>query len=244
MRNLTLITILLIATTATAQTRRRVATPPPPQPSMNISDSFTTGDRGWQPIFFDYSPLSADMNLDASIRPLPPEIGTGLGYRVTGSNRSDDLFMLLAKKLTVADGIVPNQRYGVAFRIVVASNAGSGCGGIGGAPGESVMLKAGASGTEPRIALDVGNHWRINLDVGNQIKGGRDMSAVTSIANGSPICSGSAPFVTLVRDHQHPTVVTASPSGYLWLLVGTDSGFEGITTLYYQSIDAVLAPSP
>jgi hypothetical protein len=242
MRKLTLTILLLVATTLSAQTRRRVATPPPPtRAQIVITDSFNTGDHGWQPLFFDYAPITFDMNLNAALRPLPPELGVaGVGYMVSGNNHSDDLFMLLTKKLTA----LPNQRYSVVFRIVVASNAGSGCGGIGGSPGESVTLKAGASGTEPRVDLDSGGHWRINLDVGGQIHGGHDMSVVSSIANGTSDCRGVAPYVTLVRDHQHPNVVTTSATGDLWLLVGTDSGFEGITTLYYESIDVVLTPVP
>jgi hypothetical protein len=37
-------------------------------------------------------------------------------------------------------------------------------------------------------------------------------------------------------------LVNANSRGELWLLVGTDSGFEGLTALYYQRIDVTLAP--
>jgi hypothetical protein len=33
-----------------------------------------------------------------------------------------------------------------------------------------------------------------------------------------------------------PVMVTANSKGELWLMMGTDSGFEGTTTLYYRSI--------
>jgi hypothetical protein len=36
--------------------------------------------------------------------------------------------------------------------------------------------------------------------------------------------------------------VRANPDGTFWLLVGTDSGFEGTTTLYYQRIGVTLTP--
>jgi hypothetical protein len=39
-------------------------------------------------------------------------------------------------------------------------------------------------------------------------------------------------------------LVNANASGELWLLVGTDSGFEGTTALYYQRIDVRLVPVP
>ncbi len=34
--------------------------------------------------------------------------------------------------------------------------------------------------------------------------------------------------------------VTADENGVLWFIVGTDSGFEGLTTLYYDTITVVL----
>jgi hypothetical protein len=252
MRKLLTFSLVLLAVLAddacAAGLRRRVAAPavrPANAATLLIDDDFRSGDHAWQPLFFDYSPRSSGMDLDARIAPLPAELGiAGTGMRVNGNNHSDDLFMLLLKKLTAANGVVPNQRYMISYRIAFASNAGSGCGGIGGSPGESVTLKAGASGVEPRIALDLIGQYRINLDVGGQLHGGRDMSTVSSIANGSALCSGNAPYVTLTRSHAHPDVVTASTNGELWLLVGTDSGYEGITTLYYESISATLTPVP
>jgi hypothetical protein len=34
--------------------------------------------------------------------------------------------------------------------------------------------------------------------------------------------------------------VTADEDGVLWFIAGTDSGFEGLTTLYYDTITVVL----
>jgi hypothetical protein len=48
--------------------------------------------------------------------------------------------------------------------------------------------------------------------------------------------------MTIERAHVHPNAVTANQFGELWLLIGTDSGFEGITSLYYQSISVTLRP--
>jgi hypothetical protein len=36
--------------------------------------------------------------------------------------------------------------------------------------------------------------------------------------------------------------VTADETGAIWFIVGTDSGFEGLTTLYYDAISITLAP--
>ena len=34
--------------------------------------------------------------------------------------------------------------------------------------------------------------------------------------------------------------VSADSNGVVWFIVGTDSGFEGLTTLYYDTISVVL----
>ena len=39
---------------------------------------------------------------------------------------------------------------------------------------------------------------------------------------------------------QTPFSAKANDKGELWLIVGTDSGFEGLTTLYYTQIKASL----
>jgi hypothetical protein len=35
--------------------------------------------------------------------------------------------------------------------------------------------------------------------------------------------------------------LTVDENGVLWFIVGTDSGFAGLTTLYYDTITVVLA---
>jgi hypothetical protein len=186
------------------------------------------------------------MELDSGLRALPSELAVpGTGFMITGHNRSDDLFMFLTKKLTRLDGVKADQEYLATFRIVFASNAGNNCGGIGGSPGDSVMLKAGATGAEPRVIVTqegIAGHYRLTADKGNQSTDGRDATNVSTIANGTANCYDAAPYVSLDRTRLHKSVVTASSDGEIWLLVGTDSGFEGKTTLYYQAIEVVLEP--
>lgn len=125
----------------------------------------------------------------------------------------------------------------------------SGCAGVGGAPGESVFLKAGASPAEPLALLGppssdprVSPNLGMNVDKSNQSQGGIAASVTGNIANGQPCDLGLRPFVSLQRTHQHTSLVNASSRGELWLLVGTDSGFEALTALYYQRIDVSLVP--
>jgi len=211
---------------------------------VEIRDDFRFGDRGWVAGFADYSTLTTNMELDSGIRPLPQELGiSGTGFMIAGNNHSDDLFMFLKKKLTAADGIRPRQRYLIAYVITMASNASANpsCTGIGGHPGLSVFLKAGGSAVEPLAEVTDTKEVRMNVDKGNQATGGPAATVAGNIGNDSPLCSNT-PYRTIVRTHVHSYEVGSTPFGELWLLVGTDSGFEGKTVLYYQSINATLTP--
>jgi hypothetical protein len=133
------------------------------------------------------------------------------------------------------------------FTIGLASNAPSGAVGIGGAPGESVYLKAGASPVEPEVYLDSDtDYYLMNVDKGSGNSGNGEAASVTGhIANGLPaeeVDPQNPPYVSLTRRHEHHWTVNASPDGEIWLLVGTDSGFEGLTAIYYQSIAVTLIP--
>lgn len=216
--------------------------------SVRLEIDFRQGAQGWEAGFAEYSPEMGDMMLEVEIRALPSELGiNGTGYYLQGMNRSDDLFMFLKRRLGTDDGVVPGQEYRVALTIIFASNAPSGAVGIGGAPGESVFLKAGASPMEPDAYLDSETgYYLINVDKGSGNSGnGTAASVVGDIANGlsaEEVDLENPPYVSLMRQHEHQYTVNASANGELWLLVGTDSGFEGLTGIYYQSIAVNLIP--
>ena len=71
---------------------------------------------------------------------------------ISGVNRSDDLFMFYKGQV---GGLQGGTTYQVSFQVEFATIAPSGCIGVGGAPGENVYIKAGATteranGIEPR----------------------------------------------------------------------------------------------
>ncbi|MFO7995905.1 MAG: hypothetical protein R6U93_01960 [Dehalococcoidia bacterium] len=218
---------------------------------VHLEFDFCQGAQGWQAGFAEYSPEMEDMmQLEAGIRPLPSELETGCtGYYLQGMNRPDDLFMFLKRGLGPDDGIVPGQEYRLTFTIVFASNAPSGAVGIGGPPGEAVFLKAGAAAIEPEAYLDPNiDCYVMNVDKGGlgATGEGEAGSIVGHIANGlsaEEVDMENPSYVSLVRQHEHTFTVTAGPDGELWLLVGTDSGFEGLTGIYYQSIEVTLKPA-
>jgi len=212
-----------------------------PEGIIELAFTFETGPEDWRGAFADYpSGREQDFRLAFEHRALPAEAGPpSSGLYLAGDNRSDDLFMFLTREVT---GLRPNAPYAVTFELVLASNAGTGCAGIGGAPGESVFLKVGASRTEPRVLPDADGSLRLDVDKGSQANGGANAQVIGNIANGLSQCP-DAPFRLINRSNTGtPFLMTSNEQGALWLLVGTDSGFEGTTTLYYDSISVVLEP--
>jgi hypothetical protein len=219
-----------------------------PSTAPKIAFDFRNGAQGWEAGFADYPPgEEQSYKLESGVRALPAGIEPkGTGYYIAGNNHSDDLFMFLKRKLGAADGVQPNTAYRLKFKIVFASNAPSGCLGIGGAPGEGVTLKAGGSDVEPK-PVEQDKIYRMNVKKGEQTTGGPAGEVAGDIANGRPCeqAPGSdQPYVSLTKEHTGEITVKSSGQGDLWPLAGTDSGFEGLTALYYRQIDVELIKGP
>jgi hypothetical protein len=137
--------------------------------------------------------------------------------------------MFMKKKVT---GLKPNQKYKVDFEVNFASNAPSNRPGVGGAPGEGVLLGVGFSVTEPKKVVE-GNYYRMNISKISQSQDGDDMVVIGNIANGTD----TAQYKMLKKTGSFTGKTDAK--GEVWVIVGTDSGFEWITTLYYTSVKAV-----
>lgn len=204
--------------------------------------TFAEGAAGWTSLFADY-PTDADttadgMGLTFARRPLPDEVPQGHGLFLSGRNTSDDLFMGLRRRLT---DLSPNTTYALTVDATLASAAPSNCVGIGGPPGEAVWVKAGATAARPDRVVDDNGWFRLSVDKGGQSQGGEQARALGTIANGVETCSDT-PFRLITRTMDEPLSVTADEAGALWLLVGTDSGFEGRTRLYYDTLRVTLDP--
>ena len=79
------------------------------------------------------------------------------------------------------------------------------------------------------------------MDKSNQAASGENAMVIGDVANGTDNCSVGAPYRMISRDNQDtPFTITTGDDGTLWLLVGTDSGFEGKTALYYDTIRVTL----
>ena len=126
------------------------------------------------------------------------------------------------------------------FDIELASNTPAGLVGIGGSPGENVYVKAGAVDVEPEIVPDDIDWLRMNIDKGNQASEGTDMINLGTIANPNidlGTFTGEEYAMMNLDNQDRPFHVTSDEDGSIWVIIGSDSGFEGATTIYYDSMD-------
>lgn len=206
-----------------------------------VEYSWENGLEQWVVGYADYpAGLTTEDSLDLyaisyGYRDLPAEIQPSKkGMLTAGANRSDDLFMYL---YTSVENLKPNQTYAVQISYTLASNAPTNAVGIGGAPGESVFLKAGATGKQPTLKVEEG-WYRMTTDKGNQSVGGTEM-IVTGNAGVADEMQG---YQLITRETPAPVIATTDKSGNLWIILGSDSGYEGYTALYYTSCTIKVTP--
>lgn len=208
---------------------------------MLLTFDFSGSAQGFVAGFADYPPAQASIYLlQSGHLPLPPAVDVSRqGLFISGVNRSDDLFMFYKGRI---EGLTPNTQYRAGFELEFATNAPSGCSGVGGAPGESVFMKAGVTPVEPAGVLAGDGHLRMNIDKGNQANGGADMLVVGNAANSMP-CEGVPRYELKTLSSAGAVIVAqADELGGLWLLFGSDSGFESLTALWYTRVDVSLTP--
>ncbi len=207
---------------------------------FSFNFNFADGPQGWSHGFSDY-PVGEEgfYKLKADYRPMPASYfgGAGSGLFMSGNNHNGDLFMYLRRKI---DGLEPGRDYLVSFNLHFVTNAPRGCMGAGGAPGESVYVKVGACPQEPKPVPKDGQ-YRLSADKGEQATDGRYALVIGNVAAAHSDCSGNGPYVSSAIGG-HKKVVSASEAGELWLFFGTDSGYEGTTSLYYTRLRATLTP--
>lgn len=207
-----------------------------PGTSVDVTFDFHGGMEGWQGDFADY-PVGEESFYELSVEhgTLPAPLNQSEGsIRQSGNNHSDDLFMYVSRKLT---GLAPGRSYRGTVTVRFATDAPENSVGVGGSPGKSVYVKAGFSAVEPTRRVDELNHYRLNLDKGNQAQGGADVITIGDFANGT---AEEWEFRLKTLATTTPLNVSANDAGELWVVVGTDSGFESTTTIFYDLIQVQL----
>jgi hypothetical protein len=203
-----------------------------PLQTPQIASTFTTSVDGWSGGYADYTAATEPSDVVWEMRALPAPL-SGNAYYTGGTNRSDDLFIYSKKKYS---GYLPSKQYKLSFEIAIATNQSSGCFGVGGSPGESVYVVAGAAPTEPKTVLTAGE-YTVNLDRGNQATPGNASQVLGNVANSVQNC-GAQVYQTKIVKSAAPLMVHSDAHGDIWVFFGIDSGFEAKSTVFYKSFKA------
>ena len=206
------------------------------QPGANLYQyNFAQGAQNWQVGYSDYPVEDAEIyELRHGIKPLPAGF-SGQGLMVSGHNRSDDLFMFIKRRVT---GLTPSTRYKASLKLTFLSNIGEGCFGIGGSPGESVFIKFGYAEQEPKQA-----GYYLNVAKGYQSEDGTHAKVIGNFAAKDANCNASVyKSKTITTSAEQSLEFTTNADGSIWFFIGSDSGFEGLTTIYYRSVELKLTP--
>ncbi|MBS6560867.1 MAG: hypothetical protein KH355_11395 [Clostridiales bacterium] len=200
----------------------------------SLQFDFTKNDSGFTPIFADYPNSEGveefyEFHHEYGEVPIP---GAGKGIFISGNNHSDDLFMGYVKML---EGFVPSKTYHFTVSFKLATNVESGLVGVGGSPGEGVAVKCGITSTEPMSTLvenGTFEYYRMNIDTGSQGNSGKDMVIVGDMAKTKNSRPGEYEF----KEFHAEFDVTSNIRGEVFLIIGTDSGFEATTSYYLDDI--------
>jgi hypothetical protein len=211
-----------------------------------LAFDFTAGADGFTADFADYSPGQETSPVGilfvSEHRRLPAPLDNRFGLLVAGTNRSDDLFMFIWREVS---GLVPGQNNRVETEVTIATNVPAGCAGVGGQPGESVAIKAGASPVLPAKAVNASGNVRVNFekDQGPLPVGGNQVFTIGDFTGGNGTCTtGTYALKTLHSPADRRPILTADAGGRLWLVIGTDSGYEARTEIYYLDGTATFTP--
>lgn len=199
--------------------------------NISFEFDFNSGYEGWEGGFADY-PVDNQMELEHDWRELPEPLDIQKSLFITGDNQSDDLFMFFKKKFI---GLQPNTSYSISFDIEFASKYPTNAIGAGGSPGEAVVMKVGASQIEPLPlkSLKLGYlGYVMNIDKGGNSCEGKDMVVIGHIG----VNDDTENYHLISNKSSNPFIVTSNSKGEIWAIVGTDSGFEGTTSIFYNRI--------
>ncbi len=205
-----------------------------PKDKKEWTFNFNNDQEGFEVIFADYHDDGNDLQtyeMTHGHALIPVGTSTSQGLFISAQNRSDDLFVGYFKKLS---GLKSSLTYKVKISFKLATQEDSGSIGVGGSPAESVYVKAGAVNQKPEIKLDDQQVFRLNIDKGNQSEGSLTVPVVTNMAKPEGSASG---FV--FKELSVEVEISTSSDGSLYILIGTDSAFEGLTRYYLDDIKVV-----
>jgi hypothetical protein len=198
--------------------------------------NFAESSNEWIPGFSDF-PVGDSTSYQLKSAYTADPLTGQKALMITGNNISDDLFMFYKRRLK---GFRPNTEYILTFEVELLTDLKAA---LTGSADESVYLKVGATAHEPKSLIDEGKYV-MNIDKGNYSLGGRDMVMIGDVAASS---TSTSDYTLISRSNTEtystPCIVRTNSDGELWLIMGTDSGYQGVTTLYYTKVSIVFSAS-
>ncbi|WDV45938.1 hypothetical protein PV797_21030 [Clostridiaceae bacterium M8S5] len=203
--------------------------------TQTIEYNFNNDLQGFQAGFADL-PAEKDVydfyELDYDYKKIPVANNESMGAYLAGNNHSDDLFMYITKNIAEDIELKPNTEYEIELSFKIATNEAESMMGVGGAPGESVFVKGGVVGKKPCPIVDDSNYYRMNIDKGNQSVGGSELPLLGNIAKDN----GSLDRSYAYKNFSTKCKVKTDSKGNAYIVIGLDSGYEGITKVYFDDI--------
>jgi hypothetical protein len=194
---------------------------------------FNDGENGWKHGFSQYSITgdSAEAELKYAYADKPPSLPEGKSLMLSGKS-SSELFMFIKKELT---DLRPETDYTITLNVEVASSAASQS---NNPVSPSVFLKVGAVSYEPQT-FKTADKVLINVDKGAEDEDGSEMLNIGNIIGAN---SFDYNLTLKSSSSKNPTPILArtDSNGSLWIIVGTDSNFQGTTTVFYSKVNVIL----
>jgi len=212
------------------------------EPGRNNSTAcfdLTDACEEWQPGFADY-PAGQEMFYELTAQCASDPTNLNRGFFLSGANHSDDLFMFIKHPVC---GLKPSGAYEVEAWVRILSKAPTGCIGVGGDPGAGVYVKFGASAIEPAPVLQPDGRLRMNVDIGQQSNSGSNAVVIGDIATGITDCFNEE-YEAKELQTAASLAAQADENGTLWIFAGTDSGFEGRTSLFFTRVHVHMHHTP
>jgi hypothetical protein len=201
----------------------------------SIASSYSMAQsEGWSGDFSDY-PLyrEEDMGLESGFRPLPaPFDTTRKSYYIAGTNLGEDLFLFAKTRM---ENLREGTRYRLNFEATVAINSPDSCGSDSLTNRGEIYIKAGASFPEPVPIQDNDRdsvRYRLNIDKGRYGHDGSNAVVLGSITSGST-CDPVHPYRLYNMESAGTVTVEADANGSVWIFIGTETSYNGRTSVYY-----------
>lgn len=204
------------------------------------SFDFNESAEGWIADFSDF-PASLDDTISYEVSfahaTLPPNFGQKRGLMLSLESENSDLFMFVKRKIS---GLMPNTVYNIVFEVELATNARLDMYDPSGPSSKNVYLKAGATSVEPVREVS-SNDNVLNIDKGKFNQHGTNAILLGSIATPPSLYE----YVLMTRSNDLASgpdfIARTNSAGELWILVGTDSHYEGPVTVYFTKVNLVFS---